>query len=613
MLPNYIKILKLYFLLLTFVSLQLLGASNIDISKEGKISLLEHSEIYITDKALNIEEAKESKNFKPYQESQLNTGLSTKSIWIRFTIENHSKQPIDRLLILRSAFLEHIVLYDITHTNTPQYKGVSHVSEDDYTLFPFYKISLKANEHKTYYIETKSIYSPIDFSIEVSDKKSFFIEDKQQQLIKVILLSMITILMIYSFLLSIYMKEKGYFFYGFYLLTLLYQQGSYQGLTQIYFPVDFVTSIEIRLAVTKVLLMIISASLFGIYFLKTKSIPILHRIYKLFIVVALIELVIFNIPKFYNLEIPLATSILLIIFNMLAPFILYRRGNKEARLYLLGFSIVFIAYVIIIANTLGFISIMHHIPNILLWGTTLEALILSLAFADRYMILQAQKAEADRDREEIIKNEVIEKTALLNQALKAKELLIQEVHHRIKNNLQIILSMVRLQSDKTTDSYVVDKFKKLENRINAIAKTYNLLLLDKNLDAIDMEEYIESLLLDLEESLCETNCDIKVKTNIDAVLPLRESVYIGIIINELVTNAHKYAFDEQGGQILISLKQENQSFTLVIQDNGKGFIYDKENKSLGLKLIHSLVMQQLRGEIEMLTENSTQYTIRFSL
>ena len=613
MLPNYIKILKLYCLLLVFVPLQLLSASNTDISKEGKISLLEHSEIYITDKALNIEEAKESKNFKPYQESQLNTGLSSKSIWIRFTIENHSKQPIDRLLILHSAFLEHVVLYDTTHTNTPQYKGVSHVSEDDYTLFPFYKISLKANERKTYYLETKSIYSPIDFSVEVSDKKSFFIEDKQQQLIKVMLLSMITILMIYSFLLSIYMKEKGYFFYGFYLLTLLYQQGSYQGLTQIYFPVDFVTSIEIRLAVTKVLLMIISASLFGIYFLKTKSIPILHRIYKLFIVVALIELVIFNIPKFYNLEIPLATSILLIIFNMLAPFILYRRGNKEARLYLLGFTIVFIAYAIIITNTLGFISIMHHVPNILLWGTTLEALILSLAFADRYMILQAQKEEADRDREEIIKNEVIEKTALLNQALKAKELLIQEVHHRIKNNLQIILSMVRLQSDKITDKSVIEKFKKLENRINAIAKTYNLLLLDDNLDAIDMEEYIESLLLDMEESMCESDCNIKIETDIDAVLPLRESVYIGIIINELVTNAHKYAFDKKGGQIFISLKQEKQSFTLIIQDNGKGFVYDKENKSLGLKLIHSLVLQQLKGEVEMQTENSTKYTIRFNL
>jgi two-component sensor histidine kinase len=613
MLFNYIKNLKLYFLLLIFMPLYLFGISNVDIAKEGKISLLEHSEIYITDKTLNIKQAKKSNEFKPYHDNQLNTGLSTKSIWIKFSVENSSELPINKLLIPCSPFLEHIVLYDINQSNEPLFKGVSHIREEDFTLFPFYKISLKPKEQKTYYLETKSLWSPIDFSIEISDERSFLLEDGQQQLIKVMLLSMIAILMIYSFLLSVYMREKGYFFYGLYLLTLLYQQGSYQGLTQIYFSVDFVTNIEIKLAVTKVTLMIISASLFGIYFLKTKSVPILHRIYKLFIVVALLELVIFNIPRFYNLEIPLATSILLIIFNMVTPFILYKRGNKEARLYFLGFTIVFVAYTIIIANTLGLISIMHYVPNILLWGTTIEALILSLAFADSYMILQAQKEEVDKNREQIIKDEVIEKTALLNQALKTKELLIQEIHHRIKNNLQIILSMVRLQSDKMTDNYVVDKFKKLENRINAIAKTYNLLLLDENLDAIDMEEYIESLLLDLEESMCETDCDIDVETDISAVLPLRESVYIGIVINELVTNAHKYAFDKRGGQIFVSLNQIDNSFTLIIQDNGRGFIYDKENKSLGLKLIHSLVLQQLRGTIEMSTENATQYTIKFSL
>jgi two-component sensor histidine kinase len=128
-----------------------------------------------------------------------------------------------------------------------------------------------------------------------------------------------------------------------------------------------------------------------------------------------------------------------------------------------------------------------------------------------------------------------------------------------------------------------------------------------------MEEYIDSLLLDMEESMCESDCNIEVKTDIDAVLPLRESVYIGIIINELVTNAHKYAFGKQGGKIFISLKQKENRFTLIIRDNGRGFIYDKENKSLGLKLIHSLVLQQLRGDIEMLTENLTQYSIRFTL
>jgi len=591
----------------------LLGVSTVDISKEEKVSLLEHSAIYITDKTLSIEQAKKSINFKAYQNFQLNTGLSKKNIWIKFLIENNSTSTLDKLLILSSPLLEDIELYDISKSDKPRLRGVSHLTKEHTTLYPYYTISLKPKEHKEYYLKVKSLWTPINFSLQLSNEKTYFLEDKHQQLIKVMLLSMIAILMVYSLLLSVYMKEKGYLFYSFYLLTLLYQQSSYLGLSQIYFPLDFIINIEIRMAATKVALMIISASLFGIYFLKTINIPMVHRIYKLFIIVALLELIICNIPQFYNLKIVIATSFLLIIFNLIASIVSYIKGNIQARLYILGFGIVFISYIILMANAVGFISIVHYFPNILLWGTTLEALVLSLAFADRYMILNAQKEEADRDREQIIKDEVIEKTALLNQALKAKELLIQEVHHRIKNNLQIILSMVRLQSDKISDQYVVDKFVKLENRINAIAKTYNLLLLDDNLDAIDMEEYIESLLLDMEESMCEVNCNIEVETDIAAVLPLRESVYIGIIINELVTNAHKYAFNELGGKIFISLKQKENSFILIIRDNGKGFDYKKENKSLGLKLIHSLVLQQLRGEIEMLTENSTQYTIRFSL
>ena len=596
---------------LLFFVMNLSAVSVIDISEEGRLSLLEYSEIYITDKALSIKDIQKSKSFKRYNKSQLNIGLSNKTIWIRFSLKNSSQKSIHKFLIPRSSFLEHIVLYDESHLDEPIFKGVSHITEKEFTLFPFYPISLKPHEKKSYYMETKSYWSPIDFALETSEPKQFLLEDREQQLIKVMLLSMIAILMLYSFLLSLYMQEKGYLFYGFYLLTLLYQQGSYQGLTQIYFPVEFVTTVEIKLALTKVTLMIISASLFAIYFLKTIHFPLLHRIYKLFIIVALVELIIFNIPGLYNLEIPLATSILLIIYNLLAPFILYRNGNKEARLYLVGFSIVFGSYILIIANTLGLISVMSDYPNILLWGTTIEALVLSLAFADRYMILHAEKEAVDKNREEIIKNEVIEKTALLNQALKAKELLIQEVHHRIKNNLQIILSMVRLQSDKVANKYVVEKFKKLENRINAIAKTYNLLLLDTDLDAIDMEDYIESLLLDMEESMCDVDCNMEVKTDINAVLPLRESVYIGIIINELVTNAYKYAFDESGGKIFVSLHNVNGEYQLIVSDNGKGFIYDENHFSLGLKLIHTLVTEQLRGTIEMQTQTSSRYIIKF--
>jgi hypothetical protein len=86
---------------------------------------------------------------------------------------------------------------------------------------------------------------------------------------------MIVILMIYSFILSFYSKDKSYLYYSFYLLTLIYHQSNYLGLTKIYLPLEFIQNIEIKMALTKVALMIVSASLFAIYFLKTIEIPFL--------------------------------------------------------------------------------------------------------------------------------------------------------------------------------------------------------------------------------------------------------------------------------------------------------------------------------------------------
>jgi len=614
MLFNYIKILQLYFLLLLLVVIEAGAISAIDISQDIDDSILKESSFYLDENNnLTVKELIEANVLKPYNKSQINVGLANTSIWVHFKLTNNSSSTVEKVLILTSPLAEDIELYTKDNLDNPIVKGVTHNRENRKTLCYSYRVKLDADETEEYYLKVKSKWGPNNFSVIIENEEQFYKDDLQQQLVISMLLAMIFILMIYNFTLFFYTKDKSYIYYSFYLLTLLYQQTSYLGLTQLYLPQWYVINIEIKLALFKVSIMLISSSLFAISFLKTKEMPLIHNIYKGFIFIAFLEIVILYIPSLYNLNIPVLTASLLIVFNLFAAVLSYRQGNQQARLYILGFGIVFGAYAIMITDALGLTSLVNLFPNILIWTTTVEALILSLAFADRYNILQAEKAMVDRNREQIIKDEVIEKTALLNQALKAKELLLKEVHHRIKNNLQIILSMVRLQSDKITDKHVVDKFKKLENRINAIAKTYNLLLLDDNLDAIDMEEYIEALLLDLEKSLCETDCDIEIETDISALLPLRESVYIGIIINELVTNAHKYAFDELGGQIFISLKQKEQSFTLIIRDNGKGFIYDKENKSLGLKLIDSLVTQQLRGKIEMLTENSTQYSIKFSL
>ena len=140
-----------------------------------------------------------------------------------------------------------------------------------------------------------------------------------------------------------------------------------------------------------------------------------------------------------------------------------------------------------------------------------------------------------------------------------------------------------------------------------------MLLINNNLEKIDMKEYINALLSDIEHTVKHTSQKITIHTDIDAMIPLRESVYLGLIINELVTNAYKYAFADNKGAIHIVLKHHTNHFTLMVEDDGKGFVIPQYPQTLGLRLIHTLVYEQLGGEMETVTNNHTKYTIRFNL
>jgi len=618
MLNHYIKNFKIIFLLFVLFTASS-EANSIDISQHKQISLLENSSVYLDEKQLTLQEVLEQNLFETYHKPHINIGASRKTILIKLRLHNPTEKPIEKLLILTSPLLEYIALYNDADLNRPIIKGVSHITKEHTTLFPFYNIQLESNTSQEYYLEVRSLYEPVDFRLRIEDKNEYLTEDRAQQFVNIMLIGMVLALMIYSFLVSFYTNDKSYSFYSFYLFFLIYQQMTYLGLTQIYLPVPFIM-IDITIPIIKVNTLVITAALFAMYFLKTNQRPLLHKIYKFFIAIALMEIFILSLPGMYNLDIVIITGALFIIFNLSASIISYLQGYTQARLFIVGFSIVFFSYVLIILDAFGLTSIMQDFQNILMFGTAFEALILSLAFADRYNILEKEKEKVDarilvesKERASIIENEVIKKTYELKHALKTKELLLQEVHHRVKNNLQVILSMIRLQNDEIEDQVVMEKFISLENRINAIAKTYNMLLIKDNLEEIDMQEYINSLLLDIQGTINHKNDKIDIKTDIDVMIPLRESVYIGLIINELVTNAYKYAFNDHKGTVSISLHHNENDFILTVEDDGKGFIMEENNKTLGLKLIHTLVYDQLGGNMEIFTNSHTKHIIRFTI
>jgi len=506
-------------------------------------------------------------------------------------------------LILNSPSLEFISLYT-EYSLKPRLNGIAH-RENHSTIYYAYRIIIPPNTIKEYYLKVASTHKSFFFKLTVQGYEAFRRDDVFNQAPRLLMLGLLLGLMIYAFLLAFYSRDKSYFYYASYLFFTLSHQITFLGLTQIYFPHWFVLW-DMNLIIIKLGLALFFAVLFALSFLKIERESTLFKLYIIFLLIAC--LIIFILK---TLSTVLLIGVAFVFFNFIASILRYQAGQKQARLFIFGFGVVSVAYILVVLDSFGLSSVLNYFPNILMWAFTIEVLALTLAFADRYKILQELKEREDKNREEIIKNEVIQKTAQLNQALNVKSFLLKEVHHRVKNNLQIILSIIRLQNDKLHDLRIKDTFTSLENRINAIAKTYNMLIVDDNLDNIDMEEYIEALLLDIEQSMLQLSSNIELHTNINASLPLGKAVYIGIIINELVSNAYKYAFEKHSGSIFISLNKVQKHYQLIISDSGKGFIYNKNHPSLGLKLIHALIIEQLKGTIEMHTTQASKYIIGF--
>lgn len=204
----------------------------------------------------------------------------------------------------------------------------------------------------------------------------------------------------------------------------------------------------------------------------------------------------------------------------------------------------------------------------------------------------------------------------IRQSLQEKEVLLKEVHHRVKNNLQVISSILNLQSSYVKDQGTLNILKESQNRIKSMAFIHESLYQTKDFSSINFSEYVVNLSHNLIQSY--SNFDNEIKLNLDiqnVFLNLDLAIPCGLIINEIVSNALKYAFVDKMEDCEVSVKMTlaDENLVLVVADNGIGLpaeIDYRNTQSLGLQLVVTLT-DQLNGTIEMDATNGTKYTIIF--
>ncbi|HQQ92992.1 MAG TPA: PAS domain S-box protein [Bacteroidia bacterium] len=181
-------------------------------------------------------------------------------------------------------------------------------------------------------------------------------------------------------------------------------------------------------------------------------------------------------------------------------------------------------------------------------------------------------------------------------SLKEKEILLREVHHRVKNNMQVVSSILNLQSSYVSDEYALALLKESQNRIKTMAYIHESLYQNKSFSSVNFSEYVRTLINNIIHSYSYSKEKIRLELNIEPViLPLDSSIPAGLIINELVTNAIKHAFPGmRQGTITLDLKYEKEFVFLALKDDGVGFkdnVSFQNSNSLGLQLVNTLIEQ----------------------
>jgi PAS domain S-box-containing protein len=205
----------------------------------------------------------------------------------------------------------------------------------------------------------------------------------------------------------------------------------------------------------------------------------------------------------------------------------------------------------------------------------------------------------------------------LQASLREKETLMREIHHRVKNNLQIISSLLNMQAMKATDEEVIESLLDSRGRIQTMSLIHTLLYQSENLEQVDMGVTLRKLVnFQLELYGKEAKEIASIVSAQGIILPISQAIPCGLIINELVSNALKHAFKGMGsGRIDVSMRADEDMITLSVKDNGVGIPEDVDIYaigSLGLPLVRSLAEEQLHGKVKLNQEGGTEICIEFN-
>jgi two-component sensor histidine kinase len=613
------KIFKSIFLTL-FLMNCLYGDITIDESVQ-EVVLLNKSKIYLdTSDKENINSLiSKPELFIPHDKEYINYGINKNTkhpLWIKFILLNTTSQTIHRTLSFDEYFLEHIELYIVKNKKVLEKRvtGSSHRKEFSGIIRAHFQLEILPNTSKTYYVKVFTPGHPLAFKAMLTTYETFIYEDIKYHVIWALFICILVSVLIYNLILFFLTKDSIYFYYALYILGILAVKRVHYLLLLYIFPMHDpnVVEKELSLIVYGTNFTALTMILFTQHFLQTKAYPRLHKFLNFLIGVIFVHSIVTTADFLNYHDIALFYLFITIFLYFVGFYALYKK-NKNASYFIFGWGLSVFAWFSALLNGMNIWNNRYDFYYMTETFIVLEVFLFSYAIAKYIRKLTHDKEklskkliEQKEDENIRLEKVVNEKTEHLDTELKKSTFLLQELNHRVKNNMQFITSLYALKLGDNVD--IQEKLQDVERKVQAMSQVHQMLYTQKNLDHIEADNYFETIIQNIQAGFNQEN--IKFIYNIQISLNLEEAIYCGLIVNELVTNAVKYAFPDNKGKITIVFTEDEDFKYLKVHDNGVG-IQKNDTSGFGQILIETLAVEQLGGEVYTDTTNGTQVEIKF--
>ncbi len=574
------KVVKVLVVVILSLFASLLQAKDVDIT----ISYFE------THQNLSIKDIK-SKDFIPLNSKSFNKGLGKKKYWLKVEIKNNTSSAKESILELQNPSIDHIKLYGEKVFVTGDHEKFG-TRDIDAINFAF-SVKLKPYQKKLLYIMIES-NNAVTIPIKLFSKDNFLKKEMILNRGLFLFLGFMLALLVYNSYMYLLLREKPYLFYVLFEFVYVTLLVSMSGLGNSFLWKDIVFINEFTQKYFDDLSIILFI-LFVLSFLEIKKyFPYIYNISK--VVILLNTIVMITSGTIHNILLKpvMIGSIWYIVF------IIYLSVQKKlpyAKYILTGAILLSIGSLSTLIKNFGWIEINYFNTWAIYICAVLEGMLFSFVIVKRIERLKEHDRKLQLYQKKMLEEEVKKQTNNLN-------LLLQELNHRVKNNLQVVSSFISLALIKSKDKKVLES---LDRQIHTISLLHKTLYKNDNYKQINIKKYFSEL---IKEIFAIYKPDIKLEMDIkDVNFDFDKTMTLGLILNEILTNILLHS---KADIVKIKLFFEDEIFTLEVEDNGVGFDFKKTSKTLGLKLIKRLVTRKLNGDLDIKSDKTgSRFVIKF--